>query len=279
MLACLRIGSGPRYKTRMLIRVALAQLAYPRDPDDAVARVTDAIERGAASGASLVAFPECYVPGYRGLGYAPPAPDARFLKDAWDRIARATARARVTAVVGTERVEHGQLFASVLVIGSDGATLGFQDKVQIDPDEDNTYCPGERRHLFSAGELRFGVVICHEGWRYPETTRWAVRRGAHVVFHPHLHTPVAGFTPTHFGEASNTFHERAVLCRAAENTAYFASINYAVPDAATTSAVASPDGTLLAHHPYGKEGLLVVDLDLSRATGHLARRYRPMPDA
>jgi hypothetical protein len=26
----------------------------------------------------------------------------------------------------------------------------------------------------------FGVAICHEGWRYPETVRWAARRGAQV---------------------------------------------------------------------------------------------------
>ena len=31
------------------------------------------------------------------------------------------------------------------------------------------------------GALTFGVAICHEGWRYPETVRWAARRGAHVV--------------------------------------------------------------------------------------------------
>lgn len=31
------------------------------------------------------------------------------------------------------------------------------------------------RHVFTIGPLTFGVVIGHEGWRYPETVRWAVR--------------------------------------------------------------------------------------------------------
>jgi predicted amidohydrolase len=39
--------------------------------------------------------------------------------------------------------------------------------------------------------------------------------------------------------------------------------------------VVRPDGTLLAYQPYGKEGLLVADLDLSLATGLLAARFRP----
>jgi predicted amidohydrolase len=39
--------------------------------------------------------------------------------------------------------------------------------------------------------------------------------------------------------------------------------------------VVKPDGTILTYQPYGKEGLLVADLDLSLATGLLAKRYRP----
>jgi predicted amidohydrolase len=45
----------------------------------------------------------------------------------------------------------------------------------------------------------------------------------------------------------------------------------------TTSAIARPDGTLLCHQPYGKEGLLVADLDLGLATGLLASRLRTSP--
>ena len=51
------------------------------------------------------------------------------------------------------------------------------------------------------GPLTFGVAICHEGWRYPETVRWAARRGAHVVFHPHFHqAEPGGYRPTTFAD-------------------------------------------------------------------------------
>ena len=42
----------------------------------------------------------------------------------------------------------------------------------------------------------------------------------------------------------------------------------------TTSAIVRPDGTLLCYQPYGKEGLLVADIDITAATGLLASRYR-----
>jgi predicted amidohydrolase len=100
-----------------------------------------------------------------------------------------------------------------------------------------------------------------------------------VVFHPQFHEAEgASYRPRIFGDPANTFHEKALLCRAAENTCYFAAVNYASEGSPTTSAVIAPDGTLLAFQPYGKEGLLVTDLDLARATGLLASRYRPVSD-
>ncbi len=76
-------------------------------------------------------------------------------------------------------------------------------------------------------------------------------------------------------DPANTFHEKAALCRAAENTCYFATVNYASAGSGTTSAVANPDGTLLSYQPYGEAGLLVADLDLAAATGLLAARFKP----
>jgi predicted amidohydrolase len=96
-----------------------------------------------------------------------------------------------------------------------------------------------------------------------------------VVFHPHFHEAEAGsYQPTTFAEPANTFHEKAVLCRAAENTCFVATVNYASAGSPTTSAIARPDGTLLAYQPYDKAGLLVADIDLEEATGLLASRLR-----
>ena len=266
-----RVGEEQEMKTR----IALANIRFPATRDESVALARQAVAEAAGRGAAVVCFPECFVPGYRGADKQVAPPDAGFLERAWADVAVAAREAGVAVVLGTERFVAGRLRATALVIDAAGAVVGFQDKVQLDPSEEATYAPGTERALFRAGPLTFGVVICHEGWRYPETVRWAARRGAHVVFHPHFHEAEPGtYRPATYADPANTFHEKAVLCRAAENTCYFATVNYAGPGVPTTSAVAGPDGRLLAYQLYGEEGLLVADLDLALATGLLARRCR-----
>lgn len=83
-----------------------------------------------------------------------------------------------------------------------------------------------------------------------------------------------GYVPITYADPANTFHEKVVLCRAAENTCYFATVKCASPGSPTTSAVARPDGMLLCYQPYGKEGLLIADIDISAATRLLAARCK-----
>lgn len=257
------------------VRIALANLPHPSTRGESVASAEQAIGRAGAARADIVCFPEAFVPGYRCLGKPVAPPDAAFLEDAWSRVAGAAARAGVGVVLGTERLVEPRPRISALVVNRDGTIAGFQDKVQLDPSEDDTYAPGMERQVFTMGPVTFGVVICHEGFRYPETVRWAVRHGAQLVFHPHVAEAEPGsFRPSTYADPENSFHEKAALCRAAENTCYFATVNCASPGSPTTSSVVRPDGTLLAWQPYGVPGLLIADLDLSLATGLLAGRLR-----
>lgn len=258
-----------------VFRIALANLSFPATPEESIAAAEQAITQASAARAGIVCFPECFVPGYRERARQMPPPDTVFLKRAWSAIAAAAAKASLAVILGTERVVNDALLATALVINRDGTIAGFQDKVQLDPSEDGIYSPGTGRRVFQAGPLTFGIVICHEGWRYPETVRWAVRQGAHIVFHPHFHeAEPGGYRPSSFADPANSFHEKAVLCRAAENTCYVATVNFASPGSPTTSAVARPDGTLHCYQPYGEPGLLIADIETSAATGLLAQRYR-----
>lgn len=257
------------------MRIALANIRHPATPGESVTLAEHAITQAAIERAAIICFPECFVPGYRGLGKVVPPPDAAFLEHAWSVIAAAAAKAKIAVVLGTERIDGDALYATALVINADGTVAGFQDKVQIDPSEEGTYSYGSGRRVFQTGPLTFGIAICHEGWRYPETVRWAVRHGAQIVFHPHFHlAEPGGYVPSTFADPANSFHEKAALCRAAENTCYFATVNFASAGSATTSAVVRPDGRLLRYQPYGKEGLLIADIDISEATGFLAARCK-----
>lgn len=256
-------------------RIALANLRFPATPEESIALAEEAILQASREHASLICFPECFVPGYRAMDKPIPPPDGSFLERAWSRVAAAAAKANLAVILGTERLIDRGLLITALVVNPDGTAAGFQDKVQIDPSEEATYVPGSGRRIFQTGPLTFGVSICHEGWRYPETVRWAARNGAQVVFHPHFHeAEPGGYVPSTFADPANTFHEKALLCRAAENTCYFASVNCASAGSPTTSAIVRPGGTLLSYQPYGQEGLLIADIDLSAATGLLASRYK-----
>jgi predicted amidohydrolase len=258
-----------------IFRIALANIQFPATPEESVALAEQAIAQASIERADIICFPECFIPGYRARDKQVPPPDSVFLERAWSVIAGAARKANLVVILGTERVDDNGLVATALVINRDGTTAGFQDKVQIDPSEEGTYTPGSGRRVFQTGALTFGIAICHEGWRYPETVRWAARHGAQIVFHPHFHeAEPGGYRPSSFADPANSFHEKAVLCRAAENTCFFATVNCASDGSPTTSAVVRPDGTLLSYQPYGTPGLLIADVDITEATGLLAARYK-----
>lgn len=257
------------------VRLALANLRVPESREAAVTLAMAAVHDAAAAGAKLVVFPECFVPGYRWPTRTHLPADRAFLETAWTRIAEAARTARVAVVLGTERFTDAGLVLSTLVIDEQGQRVGWQDKVQLDPSEDQGYVPASERRLFEVAGTTLGIVICHEGFRYPETVRWAAKRGAKLVVHPHFSEAEPGsVVSSTYGDPKNSFHEASVRCRAAENTVWFATVNCASEGSPTTSAVAAPDGTIVAWQPYGKEGLLVADLDLALATGFLASRCR-----
>jgi predicted amidohydrolase len=120
------------------------------------------------------------------------------------------------------------------------------------------------------------VAICHEGWRYPETVRWAAVRGAKIVFHPqHTGHERAGVRLTEWGAAGNPYYEKAMMMRSRENTIYFASVNYALRFQESATSLIAPSGECQAYLPYGQEGVLVEAVNVEEATGLLAARYAP----
>jgi len=263
------------YDEKVIFRIALANLRPPKTPEESIALAEQAIAQASIERAAIICFPECFIPGYPIQMNPASRPDATFLEGAWRSIAAAAKKAAVAVVLGTERVADGHRLLTALVINSDGTIAGFQDKVQLDPTEGGIYSPGTERRVFQAGSLTFGVAICHEGFRYPETVRWAVQHGAHIVFHPHFTWAEPGaYQPSSFADPANSFHEKAALCRAAENTCYFATVNCGSAGSPTTSAVVRPDGTLLSYQPYGMEGLLIAEIDTDAATGLLAARCK-----
>lgn len=256
--------------------VGLASPRIATSIDDGLERVRRLMADAAARGAEIVCFPEAYLPGLRGQDFAVPPFDASDEARVLATVAEWARTYGIAVVLGMEHVTDAGRQIVAAVFDAQGRLQGLQTKNQLDPSEDPNYVPGDTRRIFEVDGVRFGVVICHEGWRYPETVRWAARRGAKIVFHPQLTgSDRAGPSLTHWGDAAAPYYERAAMMRSVENTIYFASVNYAVRFAECATCLIDPAGQCQAFLPYGEEGVLVQEIDVERATGLLATRYAP----
>lgn len=256
--------------------VALASPRIATSLDDGLEKVGRLLSDAAAQGAEIVCFPEAYLPGLRGQGFEVPPFERAHQEKALRVVSDLARENRIAAIVGMERlVDAGRQIVAV-VIDANGQVQGYQTKNQLDPTEDPNYVAGNTRQLFQVNGVKFGVAICHEGWRYPETVRWAAVRGAKIVFHPQLTgSDQDGVRLSAWGAAGNPYYEQAMMMRSRENTIYFASVNYAVQFQESATSLIAPSGECQAHLPYGHEGVLVQRIEVELATGLLAGRYAP----
>jgi predicted amidohydrolase len=257
------------------IRIAVASTPLTATLEEAVPAAIAAVEEAGRLGARLLCLPETALPGHRLQSRRVPDVAQDELDRALDAVAAATARARVVTVVGAERPTPAGREIVAVVLDADGTRLGEQAKTQIAPSEEPLYVAGSGRRTFTAGDVTFAIAICHEAGRYPETVRAAVRDGAQVVFVPHFVTTEDGSLPERWCDPSSPYEEKALMCRALENTVYVAASNVAGADQGSASCIIAPDGALVAQVPYGEVGVATADADLSLADGLLARRWAP----
>ncbi|RNB92043.1 carbon-nitrogen hydrolase family protein [Brevibacillus fluminis] len=248
------------------MRIGLAQTRFPQSLAEGFEIVKRAIVEAKQQQCDVICFPESILPGLRGVGYAVEAYDHEAQRAAVHEIRAVAEQSSIAVILPAEWEDETGLHIVAFFISEQGEIQGYQTKNQIDPDEDQFgYVPGTNRQLFQVKGVPIGITICHEGWRYPETVRWAAQQGARIVFHPQ-------FT----GQVKNPeFYRAAMVCRSMENTIYFASVNYALENQGCTTTLISPTGERLASMPDNTEGLLVWDIDPEQAHGLLAKRFQP----
>ena len=256
--------------------VALASPRVASSLDDGLDKIERLMSEASAQGAEIVCFPEAYLPGLRGQDFEVWPYDQTQQERALKAVASWARAHAVATILGMEKLSDAGRQIAAFVIDAKGQLQGCQTKNQLDPTEDRFYVPGNTRQLFEVSGVKFGVAICHEGWRYPETVRWAAVRGAKIVFHPqHTGSETAGARPTHWGAPGGAYYEKAMMMRSMENTIYFASVNYALRFQESATCLITPSGQCHAYLPYGREGLLVQAIKVEEATGLLATRYAP----
>ncbi|HWN99315.1 MAG TPA: carbon-nitrogen hydrolase family protein [Blastocatellia bacterium] len=256
--------------------IALASPRVASTLDEGLDKIKHSLSEASAQDAEIVCFPEAYLPGLRGQDFEVLPFDQETQERALQAVALWSRTYAVATILGMERLTDAGRQIVAFVIDPRGEIQGYQTKNQLDPTEDQFYVPGNTRRLFEINGVKFGVVICHEGWRYPETVRWAAVRGAKIVFHPH-HTgsDQQGVRLAEWGEAGGPYYEKAMIMRSIENTIYFASVNYGLRFQESATSLITPSGQCQAYLPYGQEGVLVQAIKVEEATGLLANRYAP----
>ena len=256
--------------------IVLASPCVASTLDEGLDKIKRFLFEASAQGAQIVCFPEAYLPGLRGQDFEVLPWDETQQERALHAVAQLARTYRAATILGMERLTQAGRQIVAFVIDARGQIQGYQTKNQLAPTEDQFYVPGNTRRLFEINGIKFGVVICHEGWRYPETVRWAAVRGAKIVFHPH-HTgsDQEGVRLTQWGAASGPYYEKAMMMRSIENAIYFASVNYALRFQESATSLIAPSGQCQAYLPYGQEGVLVQAIKVEEATGLLATRYAP----
>lgn len=259
------------------MKIAIASPPFPKSINDGLYWVEKLVKDAEKQQAEIICFPESYIPGYPGaqFGQAEKASAPKLLS-ALNKVCEIAAQNCIAIIIPMDWYHPTGLLNLAHVVSNKGEVLGYQTKNQLDPTEDNIWIPGTERSIFEVNGVKFGITICHEGFRYPEAVRWAALRDAKIVFHPYCAgSDIEGVQLVEWGNKNNPYYEKAIMMRAMENTIYFASSNYAFryPEAAST--IISPDGACIAHQTYGQQGVIVADINPALATGLLAKRFKP----
>ncbi len=251
--------------------MALASPGIASALDEGLDTIKRFLSDASAHGAAIVCFPEAYLPGLRGQDVDVWPFDQTQQERALQAVAQWARTYAVATIHGMERLTEAGRQIVACVIDVRGQMQGYHTKNPLDPTEEQCYVPGHTRRLFEINGMTCGVVMCHEGWRDPETVRWAAVRGATIVFHPH-HTgsDQDGVRLTPWGAASGPYDEMAMMCRSLEHTIDVASVNDALRCQASATSLIAPSGQCQAYVPYGQEDVWVQAINVEEATGLLA---------
>jgi len=257
------------------MKVALASPPFPSSIQDGLTWTEKLTKEAASQQAAIICFPESYIPGYPGMGYSPEERTPEKLQSALNSVCAIAAENKIAIIMPLDWYAAEGLLNVAFVIDANGQVLGYQTKNQLDPTEDVMWVPGTTRSIFEIDGVKIGITICHEGFRYPESVRWAAQQDAKIVFFPHfVGNNTEGVVPTEWGSVESPYYEKAVMLRAMENTIFVGSSNYASKYPEAASSLIAPDGRCVVHGEYGKPGVVVADIDVSLATGLLAKRFK-----
>jgi nitrilase len=195
------VESSPRHVTVAAVQATPVFLDRAATTDKAGALIKEA----AAAGASLVVFPETFIPTYPDWVWRLPAwSDGAFVERLYensvavpsptvDQLSAAAAEAGAYVAMGINEMDGGTLYNTLLDLGPDGSLVGRHRKLMPTGGERTVWGMGDGSTL-GVVQTPFGVLgglICWE-----TTCRWparpCTRRASRSTSRPPGTTPTAG---------------------------------------------------------------------------------------
>src|SRR6185437_6043749 len=108
------------------LRIGLASVHPATSREDGLATIERFLAEAARQEAAIVCFPETYLPGYRGLGFAAPSPHQPAQERALQTVCDLAREYRVAVIVPMEWASPNGLLNLAFVVNADGTIQGSQ---------------------------------------------------------------------------------------------------------------------------------------------------------
>ncbi len=246
------------------LRVAAVQMRSSRKLEENLDTTKKYLASCARKGIRVAVFPECSVTGYFDNSYMKSFTTEQ-LAEAEHQLAEACRVNKIYAIVGMPHRDGDKLYNSAIVLNPEGKVVERYHKIQLAESWPDW---GDHLSVFKVDGVPCSIIICHDE-RYPELVRLPVLADARLVFYISHESGIKQ-------EAKINPYRAQIQARAVENSVYIVQAN-APANADTTgshgqSRIIAPDGNLVQEATLFGEEVLTATLDLSKATGGLARR-------
>ncbi|HXO74079.1 MAG TPA: carbon-nitrogen hydrolase family protein, partial [Puia sp.] len=139
------------------MKIALASPPFPSSISDGLYWLEKMVKDAAREKAAIICFPESYLPGYPGMGYAPEDRSAESLQSALDKVCEIAKDNSIAIIIPMDWPRPEGVLNVAYVISGSGKVLGYQTKNQLDPTEDHMWTPGTARRIFEVNGVKFGI--------------------------------------------------------------------------------------------------------------------------
>ncbi len=255
---------------RKTLTVAAVQMQVGQDIEANAGRAVAKLKELASKGVEVAAFQEGFLYGYTSKPSFWNRLDPKRLPAAEARVIRACRRYGIAAILGTAHMEGADRMNSLLVIDRDGAVQGRYGKIHLAGEK---WCePSQHLPIYRLCGVPCCFIICHDV-RYPELVRLPAAAGAKVCFFCSCESTIEA-------EYKLSAYRAMPISRATENGIYLVMANapahaddlQSASSSHGESKVIHPDGNVLAEAGFFSEEDVVCKLDLTAASGHVARR-------